>query len=583
MPTPLTVDPAALLAAMSRVGLAPPTAISPLGSPRVQSRQVLHCPSPTPQNWLLVEEQVSPGWDTIGHESSAIEWLCEWAEIPVPDTVHRLAPHLLGRSACLIGPLPGVPAADLLATGRLDLTTCARLTGEVRAALDDLAHPTHATLPTAAWGFVPQHETWKDAWQGLHHAYRQFARRLGVGLGPLQMHALDRFEDQLEALDTASEWTLVHRDLQPSNLWLDPETLSLQAVLGWSGAIIGDPLVDWIQPLQLPGIYLSAFIQGAGEQATRRLESPEARARLDCYAITRALARLAMAGLPQRTRLQRAEALEHSHREFEDLRDNHWTRTRLEASHRPRSPAIQIPRIPLRQQVLRATLDAFGQVPRPSDENLEVLLTALAWSQLVTPDPSQDRRGAALIEALPTTLGPAAAASGTHSSRTAEDWAKRVVAQAQGDRISAVLLWLLSDLDDSMWSSLPPASLDGFSAVLTSRLHQEQKMPSGSMPDRRLVGCLAWLLCAQRWPSDATQRRQAAVVAEAEECWDAMCPIPPTLEPKLPPEASWPPSSWVPTQRRDGERVWWWLALHALRPWPLSVSPGTLWEWIDLS
>lgn len=583
MPTPLTVDPAALLTAMSRIGLAPPTAISPLGKSRVQSRHVLHCPSPTPQKWLLIEEHVSPGWDTIGHECSAIEWLSEWAEIPVPDTVHRLAPALLGRSACLVGPLPGVPAADLLAKGRLDLATCARLTGKVRAALDDLAHPTHATLPTAAWGFLPQHETWKDAWQGLHQGYLQLARRLGVGLGPLQTRALDRFTDQVEALHTASEWTLVHRDLQPSSLWLDPETLSLQTVLGWSGAIIGDPLVDWIQPLQLPGAYLSAFIQGAGEQATQRLDSPEARARLDCYAITRALARLAMAGLPQKTRLQQAEALEQSRREFEDLREDHWTHTRLEESSRPQKTAIQIPRIPLRQQVLRATLEAFGQVPRPSDETLEVLLTALAWSQLVAPDPRRDPRGAALIEALPPILGPAPTASDSPPYRTLEASSDRVVAQAQGDRISAVLLWLLSELDDSVWTSLPPASFDGFSAVLTSRLHQEQKMPTGSMPDRRLVGCLAWLVCAKRWPSDVAKRRHDSVVSEAEGCWDAMCPIPPTLDSPLPPMESWPPTSWVPTQRREGERVWWWLALHALRPWPLSVSPGTLWEWVTRS
>lgn len=100
-------------------------------------------------------------------------------------------------------------------------------------------------------------EAWSSEYQGLE---RRFARRATASLAPELRAAVAsgfaRFlAHELRALPAPA---LVHRDLGPEHILVDPGTAELRGILDWEDAAIGDPAIDFA------GLWL-----GAGEVGAR--------------------------------------------------------------------------------------------------------------------------------------------------------------------------------------------------------------------------------------------------------------------------------------------------------------------------
>jgi aminoglycoside phosphotransferase (APT) family kinase protein len=185
----------------------------------------------------------------------------------------------LPGDAVVVTHLDGVPLAGAELAGDA-ATTARRGVGAAMARL-------HA-IERAPFGYPGkpafQGATWREAFGRMVEALLADADRWRVALPAADVRgALDRHG---AALDAVTRPALVHTDLWPGNVFVDPASGALTGVIDPERAIFGDPLVDVVgcDPFgrsQDDATLLGGYAQAAG--APLDVDSASARARLALY------------------------------------------------------------------------------------------------------------------------------------------------------------------------------------------------------------------------------------------------------------------------------------------------------------
>lgn len=162
--------------------------------------------------------------------------------VPVPEVREvRRADAVAGTPALLVTELlPGVRGDVLIPT--LDdagLRRAGAAVGDVAALL--------AGIPTLRGGLFVDGELAIEpfdaelaGWVERHRAALE-----ALGWTPAELTGLAALADRAQALlDTVARTSLVHSDLNPKNLLLDPDTLAVTGVLDWEFAHSGHPFTD---------------------------------------------------------------------------------------------------------------------------------------------------------------------------------------------------------------------------------------------------------------------------------------------------------------------------------------------------
>ena len=136
--------------------------------------------------------------------------------------------------------LPGV-RGDLLLPELDDdaLATVGRRVGELVAVLGGMPMPAAGDLVGAGLRIEP----W-DLSDGLPGWVEQHLPFLPLWSGDERSGLVDLAERAQELLDTVTRTCLVHSDLNPKNLLLDPDTLEVTGLLDWEYAHAGHPFTD---------------------------------------------------------------------------------------------------------------------------------------------------------------------------------------------------------------------------------------------------------------------------------------------------------------------------------------------------
>ena len=294
------LDPIALGRALTALDHPAPIAIRALGFPRSVATYGLSFAPGSPFSQLLLKVTVAdPGHDPLFTELAALRLVGALGELPVPEVIRHLPASVLGRPAILQTALPGVGGEELLQLGQESAHNACLGAGQALRLLGQVPHPTFATRATSDGHFLPRRSTWREEFAAILAGHAGRASAWGTDLGATSAALVDRIWGDLEALDSARSWGLVHGDLHPGNVLLShPERVELAGLVDWEGAMVGDPLVDWGVILHLPGPVLSAMVEGYGREAAAALLEEGGDRRLEIYWQAHGLRLLANAGLP---------------------------------------------------------------------------------------------------------------------------------------------------------------------------------------------------------------------------------------------------------------------------------------------
>lgn len=510
-------DVGPLLAWLERLGLPAPVAVRALGTTGdAHDTLLLFPPGSRLTRAILREEVRSPGWDGLRAERTAIG-LCSAIEgVPVPGEA-----HLVGSAALLLAAPDGVPGEVVLRRGPGPAAAVLRGLGAVMARLHAVSWPKHGTRPVDGLGFVPRRATWSEELGWRLGAWLERAERGGVGLGPPGAAAVAGLRARLPGLHP-DRWTLVHLDLIPANLWVRPEDAAPTGLVGWSGACVGDPLLDWVQPLQLRPHALREVVVGYGvERAEAALSGRDVRERLGVYLGLRAIARLGRAAdLPPTEDRRRARGQELARAALE-VGPDRWLRDRLDALFVPDRPPAAAPRsVTDADLVRRRAVERLGHAPEPGPAEAAVLVAVLSAVEL----------GAVAVadRLLRAIQPPRGLAHGEPVGAHDAFWVEQQKLAAQGSPLAQALVRAARRAVTALGEAASDRALRG--------LHTQVMGLSGHAGDRSARGRVIALLLAEPLDRDA--------LAEA---WDAFCPFPPLPRP----DAPWPPDDWAPANESD--------------------------------
>lgn len=533
----------ALTASLARLGLPPPAAVRSLArSGDTRDTLLLFPPGSRLSRAILREEVGSPGWDALRAERTAIG-LCSAVEgVPVPAEA-----HLLDEGPALLLAAPdGIPGEALLRRGPAQAAAVLRSVGAVMHRLHAVGWPRHGTRPVDGLGFVPRRATWGEELGWRLGAWVERAHRGGAGLGPIGAATVAELRARLPGLNP-DRWTLVHLDLIPQNLWVRPEDGAPTGLVGWSGACVGDPLLDWVQPLQLQLHALREVAAGYGHDAAEAaLNGPEARERLGVYLGLRALARLGRAGsLPPGEGRRRARATEQARAALEAGPDR-LLRARLDELFAATRPAHALRPLTDADLVRRQAVERLGQAPEPGPAEAAILAAALAVTDLGAVEV-----GDRLLRAIQPPRGFA------HGEPIAER--------------------------DAFWSEQRRlAAGSPLARALVQTVGRAVASLGGAASDRVLRGLQTQVAALAAHPGDRSARGRVldALLAEPPdraalaEAWDAFCPFPPAPRAAEP----WPPTDWAPASEADALLAAARVALDRLPDDVLPLDRAALWS-----
>ena len=86
--------------------------------------------------------------------------------------------------------------------------------------------------------------TWPEAFSAIFRAHVADAERFGIDVRGKEL--LDVLERGQDALAKVTQPSLVHNDLWPGNVLLDPASGRVTGIVDWERALYGDPLLDFV-------------------------------------------------------------------------------------------------------------------------------------------------------------------------------------------------------------------------------------------------------------------------------------------------------------------------------------------------
>ncbi|MCA9570656.1 MAG: aminoglycoside phosphotransferase family protein [Myxococcales bacterium] len=252
---------------------------------------------------LLLRLSVAPdGHASLAHEAAAFAKL-QGTDVPRVDAYELLPDDLLGKPASLSTWVRGSAGAGVLDVHPGLLADLCFTSGQLLALVEQQTSGPYGTSVVEG-RFVPIRTNWALEYYAMVADWYTRAHAVGADLGPLLGFLLQRLESLLPALNAARSACLVHGDLRPANLVLDVTpgvgkdalpTYEVTGVVDWEFACMGDPLLAWAMPLELPTMPLAHMIDGYGrEQVEAWLADPVALQRLEAYSIGRVVQFLAL-------------------------------------------------------------------------------------------------------------------------------------------------------------------------------------------------------------------------------------------------------------------------------------------------
>ena len=269
---------------------------------------------------LLRCRTLNTGWDTLTNELTALRLAPP--TLPLARNYLLVPPAIFGRPAALTTYIPGRDGGELTTTpeGREQL---AEHIGSVIQALQAKPLPHFGTLGLGH-SFGNRTATWREEWTLDVESSWARAQAAGATLGAVGVQVMDKVREGLPALDGVEAFTLVHRDLHPNNLRIDPQG-GLAGVIDWSDALVGDPVVEWATLTQAAPAWFERIHRAAGSPSLERLPT---------YAASRVIQHLGFACLPlfdhdrgmlralslERAHLMARQALDGEHASLDETR-----------------------------------------------------------------------------------------------------------------------------------------------------------------------------------------------------------------------------------------------------------------------
>lgn len=583
------IDPAALVSALRRRDLPAPVDVRAVGVARLHAIYRLKFDNSRISSILLRRVIHCPGWDTLATERAALKVLEGVDEVPTVSHFDVLDSRELGFPAAFVEELPGVSGAEWIEQSAKNGVQVVGILGRIRQQLDAFAFARPAMCGTGSGGFLPQRSSWRGEWAAFHGMWSSAARHQGTTLGSLSDALEQRFHARLPSLDTADAWTLVHRDLQPENVLLvDGEAgFRLSGVVDWSGAMVGDPLVDWLQALQMPDDWLRAYGAGLGAASVERALREDDLARLEAYFITRCVARLSLAGMPPyfgRQGRLRAQALDIARTWSERALAPNFVRDRLRIALGgevdERRVVTQV--APTSQSVgRRRSLERLRFIPLPLDNDADLAMASLAlFDRAGSSVEGQNARRLAHY-LLDRCVAPISAAM-WEPVPDAEVWRSeridRCLSESTSERVSAIWTWLGLRAIDGLDGTVSDPIRRGLEAAVELQLTHESRIRNQVRTRDTLVGALAWLCLNQAHGEQRFVVQRRAAEQAAIDAWDLIDPFPVSSQSEgLPGLSHWPPVDWAPGGREDTRLCVLFCCLQQLEVLPIDVSVDYLW------
>lgn len=242
----------------------------------------------------------TPDASSLEREQAALNRL-QLVEIPVVSSYQRVDEHF-GKPAAITSWIEGSGGIGVMDAHAEALPSMCRMMGELRAELEEHTVGTFA-VDASQGRFRAARPNWAAEYATLVYDWHESAVRSGVSLGPVGAELLDRIAQASPVLAQVKQACLVHGDLRPANFVLQVEkspekavapNLTLLGVVDWEFARMGDPLLAWALPLELPVDALAHVIDGYGrERVEAWLTDPGALTRLQTYAMGRVFQYLA--------------------------------------------------------------------------------------------------------------------------------------------------------------------------------------------------------------------------------------------------------------------------------------------------
>lgn len=209
--------------------------------------------------------------------------------VPVPDVLEVRHAAGDGMPALLVTSfLPG-RRADLLLPD-LDEAGRAVLGARLGVLLARLA-----AMPMLRPGMFVDGDLRIDPFVGADLDLTTYVGGLGLDLEPAEQAGLDEVAEAAQAdLDTVRRVSLVHSDLNPKNLLVDPETLEVTGLVDWEFAHAGNPYADLGTLLRFErdpafaDAVLATYAAWLGEEPQRALDLARA---ADLFALAELAAR----------------------------------------------------------------------------------------------------------------------------------------------------------------------------------------------------------------------------------------------------------------------------------------------------
>ncbi len=427
--------------------------------------------------------------------------------------------------------MPGMSGRGVVDANPEALPQMCQQLGQLRRALEEQTTAPFA-MGVVDGRFRAIRPTWREEYLARAWDWYATAERCGATLGPLSKAVIDRIVELSPSLDGPMAPVLVHGDLRPSNLMFEvgappakdkPPPVAVIGVVDWELSVVGDPLLAFALPLELPDEALAWVLQGYGQPTARAwLDDTAALDRLTIYALGRVLQYLAVVVRAQiedqgdRVGL----GLIHAAGLANDRLRPEWVHARLTAAL-PEHPPVEVPLPPPLDRVggvIRSAFDRLSGRPALGPKAIEVWAGAVGCALRDRAHEAEGwvRDGEAMLAALE----PAAEPRGYEPIADRNAWAASLDGRIRGRDVGGMAVavwWLALEALEQLGSGADrwPVSDDALRG-LESLLHGLRGRPAATDSRGQMLQVTLALAAEHRLPSLLREEPQAGSARVAE-------------------------------------------------------------------